>query len=195
MQTDSECESDVSSIADSSTTNQNQLIINREHLIKRIDSLTQENRVLKVELETYKLRLKASQQEIKQLKQFSFISLFFLSILFSVYFSASVHMQAKAEQEEEFISNTLLKKIQELKKEKETLANNYEREEEFLTNDLSRKLQQLREEKQSLEHSLEQEQASQISKLMKRINRLEAETINKQNTLVIFIHLILIHFY
>jgi coiled-coil domain-containing protein 6 len=76
MQTDSECESDVSSIADSSTTNQNQLIINREHLIKRIDSLTQENRVLKVELETYKLRLKASQQEIKQLKQFSFDFLF-----------------------------------------------------------------------------------------------------------------------
>ncbi|CAF1103897.1 unnamed protein product [Rotaria sordida] len=107
MQTDSECESDVSSIADSSTTNQNQLVVNREHLLKRIDSLTQENRVLKVELETYKLRLKASQQEIKQLKH------------------ASVHMQAKAEQEEEFISNTLLKKIQELKKEKETLANNY----------------------------------------------------------------------
>ncbi|UJR34891.1 hypothetical protein I4U23_027669 [Adineta vaga] len=158
MQTDSECESDVSSIADSTT-------INREHLIKRIDSLTQENRVLKVELETFKLRLKGSQQEIKQLKH------------------ASVHMQAKAEQEEEFISNTLLKKIQELKKEKETLANNYEREEEFLTNDLSRKLQQLREEKQSLEHSLEQEQASQINKLLKRIKRLEAETINKQNTL------------
>ena len=55
MQTDSECESDVSSIADSTT-------INREHLIKRIDSLTQENRVLKVELETFKLRLKGSQQ-------------------------------------------------------------------------------------------------------------------------------------
>ncbi len=79
MQTDSECESDVSSIADSSTTNPNQLVLNREHLMKRIDSLTQENRVLKVELETYKLRLKASQQEIKQLKQFSlfvFLSLF-----------------------------------------------------------------------------------------------------------------------
>ena len=73
MQTDSECESDVSSITDSSIIpNQNQqLVVNREHLIKRIDSLTQENRVLKVELETYKLRLKASQQEIKQLKQLS----------------------------------------------------------------------------------------------------------------------------
>ena len=71
MQTDSEYESDVSSIADSSTTaNSNQIVFNREQLIKRIDSLTQENRVLKVELETYKLRLKASQQEIKQLKQF-----------------------------------------------------------------------------------------------------------------------------
>ena len=41
--------------------------------------------------------------------------------------------QAKAEQEEEFISNTLLKKIQELKKEKENLALNYEQEEECLT--------------------------------------------------------------
>lgn len=51
--------------------------------------------------------------------------------------------QARAEQEEEFISNTLLKKIQALKKEKETLALNYEQEEECLTNDLSRKLCQV----------------------------------------------------
>lgn len=93
-------------------------------------------------------------------------------------------MQVKTEQEEEFISNTLFKKIKELKKEKETLANNYEREEELLTNDLSRKLQQIRDEKHSLEQSLEQEQAAQISQLMKRIQRLEAETTNKQNTLV-----------
>ena len=56
---------------------------------------------------------------------------------------ASVHIQAKAEQEEEFISNTLLKKIQALKKEKENLALNYEQEEECLTNDLSRKLNQV----------------------------------------------------
>lgn len=51
--------------------------------------------------------------------------------------------QARAEQEEEFISNTLLKKIQALKKEKETLAHHYEQEEECLTNDLSRKLNQV----------------------------------------------------
>lgn len=51
--------------------------------------------------------------------------------------------QARAEQEEEFISNTLFKKIQALQKEKEALAVNYEKEEEFLTNDLSRKLMQV----------------------------------------------------
>ena len=51
--------------------------------------------------------------------------------------------QLMAEQQEEFISNTLLKKIQELKNEKEQLARNYEQEEEFLTNDLSRKLFQV----------------------------------------------------
>lgn len=53
--------------------------------------------------------------------------------------------QAQAEAEEEFISNTLLKKIHSLKKEKEALAMNYEQEEEFLTNDLSRKLAQVRQ--------------------------------------------------
>lgn len=57
--------------------------------------------------------------------------------------SHSFKQQARAEQEEEFISNTLFKKIQALQKEKETLAVNYEKEEEFLTNELSRKLMQV----------------------------------------------------
>ncbi len=71
MHTDSEYESDVSSIADSSTTaHKTDSKLNCEHLVKRVDSLTQENRVLQIELQTYKLRLKSTQQEIKQLKQF-----------------------------------------------------------------------------------------------------------------------------
>uniref|UniRef100_A0A0K2TGN8 Coiledcoil domaincontaining protein 6like [Ceratitis capitata] n=1 Tax=Lepeophtheirus salmonis TaxID=72036 RepID=A0A0K2TGN8_LEPSM len=91
--------------------------------------------------------------------------------------------QAKAEQEEEFISNTLLKKIQALKKEKENLALNYEQEEECLTNDLSRKLNQLRQEKVQLEHTLEQEQECLVNKLMRKIEKLENETTSKQNNL------------
>lgn len=60
--------------------------------------------------------------------------------------------QARAEQEEEFISNTLFKKIQALQKEKETLAVNYEKEEEFLTNELSRKLMQVSDESKMGKH-------------------------------------------
>lgn len=139
--------------------------VSREQLQKRIESLQQQNRVLNVELETYKLRVKTLQEENKALRQ------------------ASVHIQAKAEQEEEFISNTLLKKIQALKKEKESLALNYEQEEECLTNDLSRKLNQLRQEKVQLEHTLEQEQECLVNKLMRKIEKLETETCSKQTTL------------
>lgn len=77
----------------------------------------------------------------------------------------------------------MLKKIQALKKEKETLAHHYEREEECLTNDLSRKLDQLRQEKCKLEQTLEQEQECLVNKLMRKIEKLEAETIAKQTTL------------
>merc|ERR1719209_403469 len=139
--------------------------VSREQLHKRIESLQQQNRVLKCELETYKLRVKSLQEENRSLRQ------------------ASVHIQAKAEQEEEFISNTLLKKIQALKKEKESLALNYEQEEECLTNDLSRKLNQLRQEKVQLEHTLEQEQECLVNKLMRKIEKLETETGSKQATL------------
>ncbi|XP_071557719.1 coiled-coil domain-containing protein 6 isoform X1 [Temnothorax nylanderi] len=139
--------------------------VTREQLQKRIESLQQHNRVLKVELETYKLRVKALQEENRSLRQ------------------ASVIIQAKAEQEEEFISNTLLKKIQALKKEKETLAHHYEQEEECLTNDLSRKLNQLRQEKCKLEQTLEQEQECLVNKLMRKIEKLEAETLAKQSNL------------
>lgn len=68
----------------------------------------------------------------------SLTCVFFCSLL--IFF---LKQQARAEQEEEFISNTLFKKIQALQKEKETLAVNYEKEEEFLTNELSRKLMQV----------------------------------------------------
>uniref|UniRef100_A0A671SB47 Coiled-coil domain-containing protein 6 n=1 Tax=Sinocyclocheilus anshuiensis TaxID=1608454 RepID=A0A671SB47_9TELE len=136
-----------------------------EELTNRLASLQQENKVLKIELETFKLKCKALQEENRDLRK------------------ASVTIQARAEQEEEFISNTLFKKIQALQKEKETLAVNYEKEEEFLTNELSRKLMQLQHEKAELEQHLEQEQEFQVNKLMKKIRKLENDTISKQLTL------------
>ena len=135
--------------------------IKRDELAIRLASLQQENRVLKVELDTYKLKYNALLQENKELRQ------------------ASVNIQARAEQEEEFISNTLMKKIQELKKEKENLVNKYETEEEFLTNELQRQLNQLRQEKVELEQTLEKEQEKQVNILMRKIEKLKKETHDK----------------
>ena len=118
-----------------------------------MDTIGQENRGLKVELDTVKLRYKSANDENRHLKK------------------NSMNIQMRAEMEEEMISNTLLKKIQELKKEKESLVHDYETEEEYLTNDLSRKLNQLRQEKSELETTLEREQQMQVAKLMRRIGR------------------------
>lgn len=131
----------------------------------RVRSLQQENTVLKIEVDTLKLRCKNLKEENEELRR------------------ARVNLQARAEQEEEYISNTLLRKIQSLKKEKEVLATTYEQEEEYLTNDLSRKLAKLREEKMQLEDNLEREQQTQIAKLMKKIEKLEHETSKKQAAL------------
>ncbi|PAV74029.1 hypothetical protein WR25_27262, partial [Diploscapter pachys] len=86
-----------------------------------------------------------------------------------------VKIYAKAEQEEEYISNILLKRIQRLKNDKETLAQKYEQEEECLTNDLLRKIQQLQSERDSLEGKVKTEQAVLIDNLLATIRRMESE--------------------
>ncbi|KAA3677091.1 coiled-coil domain-containing protein 6 [Paragonimus westermani] len=153
-------ESDASSVEGSKDN-----IASNEQLLHRVQSLQQENRVLKTEVETLKLKIKGLNEVNQQLRR------------------NSVNIQAKAEQEEEYISNTLLKKITELKKEKESLAINYEQEEECLTNELNRKFTQLRQEKVALERTLAREQEDQVSKLKLRIEKLEADMNNKQGCL------------
>ncbi|CAH8286768.1 unnamed protein product [Schistosoma turkestanicum] len=155
-----ELESDASSVDGTKDS-----LVTNEQILRRIDSLQQENRVLKTEVETLKLKIKGLNDLNQQLRR------------------NSVSIQAKAEQEEEYISNTLLKKITELKKEKESLALNYEQEEECLTNELNRKFTQLRQEKVALERTLAREQENQVSKLMRRIEKLETDMNHKQDCL------------
>lgn len=112
---------------------------------------------LEVQLEVLKQKVAALTEENKELRR------------------NSVTIQQQAEQEEEFISNTLLKKIQRLKQEKESLAINYEQEEEFLTNDLSRKLQRVKEEKVEMEKTFEAECEALCNKLTAKINNLEKQ--------------------
>ncbi|KAK0397343.1 hypothetical protein QR680_002091 [Steinernema hermaphroditum] len=96
---------------------------------------------------------------------------------------SAVRMQARVEQEEEYISNMLLKRIQKLKNDKESLALMYEQEEEYLTNDLTRKLSQLESERNELAGRLAQEQSWVESNLLEKIRRLEGEIQTHQNSL------------
>lgn len=70
---DSASESDSSSIDGGPIIMMPPSPVTREQLQKRIESLQQHNRVLKVELETYKLRVKALQEENRGLRQASVI--------------------------------------------------------------------------------------------------------------------------
>jgi len=87
----------------------------------------------------------------------------------------TVNMSAIAEQEEEYISNKLLKRISGLKKEKGELLVQVEQEEEYLTNTLQKKLTQLQKEKIDMENALEQEQEFIVNKLQKQLDSLRIQ--------------------
>ncbi|CAO3589701.1 unnamed protein product [Absidia cylindrospora] len=84
-------------------------------------------------------------------------------------------MTALAEQEEEYISNKLLKRITGLKKEKSELLIQVEQEEEYMTNMLQKKLNRLQKEKIDMENALEQEQEFIVNKLQKQLDALKAQ--------------------
>lgn len=130
---------------------------NNEDCIMAKKILRAEQQSLEVQIDLLKQKVAALTEENKELRR------------------NSVTIQQQAEQEEEFISNTLLKKIQRLKQEKELLAINYEQEEEFLTNDLTRKLQKVREEKVELEKTFEAESEALCNKFTAKINNLEKQ--------------------
>ena len=68
----------------------------------------------------------------------------------------------KVEQEEEFITNNLMKKLEKMNSEKREMMMRVEQEEEFLTNSLQKRLDRVLREKAELESQMarEHEQAS-----------------------------------
>ncbi|KAJ3034716.1 hypothetical protein HDV00_004762 [Rhizophlyctis rosea] len=87
----------------------------------------------------------------------------------------TVNLQASAEQEEEYISNKLLKRINSLKKEKSELLLKVEHEEEMITSTLQQKLRQLQKEKVDMEIALEQEQEFIVNRLQKQLQSLQQQ--------------------
>eukprot|EP00299_Pterocystis_sp_00344_P016511 c8284_g1_i1.p1 GENE.c8284_g1_i1~~c8284_g1_i1.p1 ORF type:complete len:336 (-),score=82.55 c8284_g1_i1:940-1920(-) len=87
----------------------------------------------------------------------------------------SVDIQLKVEQEEEFITNRLTKRLEELKLAKESLIRQVEAEEEHVTNTLQAKLRQLTQEKIEIQQQLEQEEEFVVNRLQKQLLQLTNE--------------------
>lgn len=100
-----------------------------------------------------KARAKTFELEIQQLKE------------------QSLSAHNKLEQEEEFITNNLMKKLEKMNSEKREMLMRVEQEEEFLTNSLQKRLDRVMREKADLEAQMarEKEQASQSGNLEKRL--------------------------
>jgi len=126
-------------------------------LIQQLEAEKQRAKQREFDLETERGHVKMLKHENQRLRQ------------------AAVQAQVSAEQEEEFISNTLLKHIAKLKEEKGDLLLQAEREEEFLTNTLHRRLSQLRKEKCDLELAHELEQEFVVNRLHKQMESLSGK--------------------
>eukprot|EP01025_Chloroclados_australasicus_P044763 TRINITY_DN4878_c0_g1_i1.p2 TRINITY_DN4878_c0_g1~~TRINITY_DN4878_c0_g1_i1.p2 ORF type:complete len:256 (-),score=28.18 TRINITY_DN4878_c0_g1_i1:3326-4093(-) len=79
------------------------------------------------------------------------------------------------EEEEEFITNKLMKRLDELRNERQTLSSAIVKEEEMVANTLQARLQRLNWEKVDLENQLEAEQEYVLNKLSREVDRVAQE--------------------
>lgn len=87
----------------------------------------------------------------------------------------SARTAKELEEEEENITNKLMKRLNELKREKERMARQSESEEEFLTNTLQLRLEELQRQKHSIIASAEAEQEFIVNKLQRQLDELKVE--------------------
>lgn len=85
------------------------------------------------------------------------------------------NIQKQVEQEEEFLVNKLSKRLNQLKREKQTLANEVEQEEEYLVNNLQKRLAKVVKEKEELERRLEAETEYVVNKVKGKLEELARE--------------------
>ncbi|CAH8640178.1 unnamed protein product [Heterobilharzia americana] len=149
---DSASELDLESDA-SSVDGTKDLLVTNEQVLRRIESLQQENRVLKTEVETLKLKIKGLNDLNQQLRR------------------NSVSIFTQLRQEKDALERTLAR-------EQENQVSKLMRRIEKLEADMNQKqdcLDQLRREKIELENALEQEQEALVNRLWKKMEKLEAE--------------------
>lgn len=90
--------------------------------------------------------------------------------------------QQQVEQEEELITNTLLKRLEQLRREKQDLSTEVERQESYLLNTLQKRLDELAVDKTALEHRLTT-LGNEKKELRDRLARSHAERAELENAL------------
>lgn len=83
--------------------------------------------------------------------------------------------QIRIEEEEEMISNKLMKRLSELKQEKEQIARASESDSEWVTNSLSQRLEELQRQKHRIIAAAEEENEFIVNRLNKELDALRTE--------------------
>jgi chromosome segregation ATPase len=122
-----------------------------------VDALQDEVVKLRVELHREKQRREAVERAISDLRE------------------ESARTAMQLEEEEENITNKLMKRLTELKHEKEVLARQSESEEEYLTNSLQLRMEELQRQKHSIIASAEAEQEYIVNRLQRQLDELKVE--------------------
>lgn len=112
---------------------------------------------LKAELAREKKRRKAAEEQVRELKRETMLN------------------QIRVEEEEEMISNKLMKRLSELKYEKEQIARASESDSEWVTNSLSQRLEELQRQKHRIIAAAEEENEFIVNRLNKQLEALRAE--------------------
>lgn len=112
---------------------------------------------LKLELVREKQRRQAAEEHVRELRRESTLN------------------QIRIEEEEEMISNKLMKRLSELKQEKEQIARASESDSEWVTNSLSQRLEELQRQKHRIIAAAEEENEYIVNRLNKELEALRHE--------------------
>lgn len=122
-----------------------------------VNSLQRELASVKAELRRERKRRHAAEELVRELRRESTLN------------------QIRVEEEEEMISNKLMKRLTELKQEKEQIARASESDSEWVTNSLSQRLEELQRQKHRIIAAAEEENEFIVNRLNKELEALRNE--------------------
>lgn len=130
-----------------------------QDMMSEITRLQNELQLARAELSKERKRRQAAEEHAKELRRESTLN------------------QIRVEEEEEMISNKLMKRLSELKQEKEQIARASESDSEWVTNSLSQRLDALQKQKHKIIAAAEEENEFIVNRLNKELEALRQQKI------------------